>query len=262
MDMNPRYVKVTDDFDQKSFEGAIVVCESLQEGKYFSEKGWDEGDPDGCRVIEVRPTCKNPANDDDIDRIFGELGIDIYSGEPGDSFPDVICTRPEVRAAFEAAGFDAVYTDAIVVSNGQFGGLMLWKPDTFEIVPQPTDVRDFSAEVTPDDTVRVSVNTAEGARKLMNWSWQEKEFFDGLRQVFSEALEGHGNLSPVDPARSPLGNSIVIGEDVTYPEEGLAVAERFWKIEEPEIYHVEFDLLSQRSIEAKRISYGNVPGLN
>jgi hypothetical protein len=253
MDMSPRYVKVTETFDPNSFDGALVLLESLQIGACFPENGYDEGNPEGCRVIEVRPLCKNPANDEALRQLFAELGIDLNSGEWEDTLSHAICNRPHVRAALEAKGYDGVHTRSMVLHNGEYDAIFLWKPDTFEVVPQPEDVRDFSVEETDDGRLALSLNTAEGARKLIDWGWQEDEAYDGIRAAFAEAIEGHNRYSLVDPARVGVkDDAIVIGEDVVRSDEGPVVAGRFWVIKTPALYEAEYSLLEDRRLEVRQ----------
>jgi len=197
----------------------------------------------------VQPKFKNPADDEALDRIFEQLGIDIYSGEQEDTLPDAICKRADVRDALEAAGYDAVRTEAIALPPAQYDAVILWKPETFEVVPQPTDVRDFSIGQTPDGNLTLSVNTAAGAQKYINWDWQEDEDYGALKNAFREATEGLDGFTLVDPsAVKAKGDAVLVGKNVTLSKDGVMAADAIWEKRTPLLYHVGGFLLSDRTV--------------
>lgn len=189
--MNELFVKVTDDFSPTSNAGALVACSRISEGRYFSEKGWDEGELEGMRIIRLRANPGRAAGYDDLADVLDALGIDYHEGENEDVLPGAVCQRPEVRAALEARGFDSVDIQfGIVVHNWETGARLLWRPDTYEVLPEPGGPGIAVERVGAD--MRFSIATSAGAMSALRCLGDPDHPQTGVVAVLREALAGTG----------------------------------------------------------------------
>lgn len=250
MSQKPAFVKVSTEFDPVSFDGALVMCETFGIGKYFAEDGYDDGERENRKVIDVRPAYTNPADDDALERILSGMGIDMWCEDDGEDniLPNVICRRPEVRAALEAAGYDAVVTEmGIILGNGQYGATILWKPETFEVLPKP-DMPPFTVDIV-DDGLRLSLNTPEAAWHLWERDSSLDDTSDILGHLIAETARAQGMsdicMLPAESLSSQDG-TLIVGSNVEFDDYGNVVdAGAVWAIEGDKLYNAVNDLLAR-----------------
>lgn len=203
--MTEFFVKVTEGFDPADPKGAIVACPNLYAGLYFSEHAWDDGQIDGMRIIRIRPCPKRSANYEVLLDVLEELGIDLNSGFPEDVLPGLVCLRQDVRDAIEARGFDSVdIQSGIVVTNWETGAKLLWRPETFEIVPEPEGVPGLSVERSEENLV-FGIATSAGALAVLRTLDAAGDFgWKSLSGLFREALSGTGLVLIESSGDDPL----------------------------------------------------------
>jgi len=251
MSQKSLFAKVSADFDPASPEGALVLCDSFKVGRYFSEDGYDGGEQEDRRIVEVRPAYSNAADDDALNEILDGLGIE--PSDPNDDtddniLPNVVCRNPAVRAALEAAGYDAVVTDSgIIDGGGQYGATILWKPGTFEVLPK-RDILPFSVAFG-DEGVCLTVNTPEGAQTLleMNRSLIGTSVILSRLIAATAAAGGHLGIAPLDPESIDREDgTLVLARHPNFSVSGeLFSADTLWVLDAEDLNDAVYDLLAR-----------------